>query len=145
MKKILVSVDFSDITNEIINRAVYLARQFDSELWLIHVAPPNPDYLGFKSLNKNDRHQVAEGLCTEHKLLQDQAHDLRKDGINASALLVQGPTAETILEEAAKLDADLIVLACHGHGAIYKALLGSVSEGVLRGANCPLLIVPVRS
>ena len=51
---------------------------------------------------------------------------------------------ETILEEAAKLNADLIILGSHGHGGLLRALLGSVCEGVLRKSILPVLIVPAR-
>ena len=55
---------------------------------------------------------------------------------------MQGSTPETIAREAERLNADLILLGSHGHGAIRRALLGSVSEHVLHHANRPLLIVP---
>ncbi|MBW2274656.1 MAG: universal stress protein, partial [Deltaproteobacteria bacterium] len=50
-----------------------------------------------------------------------------------------------ILAEAKRLAADMIVMGSHGHGALYRALLGSVSEGVLHKATCPLTIVPGRA
>jgi len=46
------------------------------------------------------------------------------------------------VREADRLNADLIVLGSHGHGAIHRALLGSVSEHVLHHARRPLLILP---
>jgi nucleotide-binding universal stress UspA family protein len=51
---------------------------------------------------------------------------------------------EKILAQMEKLDADLVIMGSHGHGAIYRTLLGSVSEGVLHDAACPVLIVPVK-
>ncbi|MEW5940915.1 MAG: universal stress protein [Chloroflexota bacterium] len=69
---------------------------------------------------------------------------MRKAGLDATALVVQGATVETILNEASKLEADMIVVGSHGHGALYQLLVGSVCEGVLRKAACPVLVVPTR-
>lgn len=142
MKKILVAIDFSGITHEVIGHAATLAHKFAAELWIVHVAPPDLDY--FKSLSRGERHEVAEGLHNEHRFLQDQAEQLRASGVNASALLARGAPVETILDEARKLQADMIVMGSHGHTAMYRAVIGSVSEGVLRDTSIPLLVIPAR-
>ena len=72
------------------------------------------------------------------------AQRMRDAGIDATGLLVQGATIETILNEASKHDVDMIVLGSHGRGAVYRALVGSVSEGVLRKSARPVLVIPTR-
>jgi nucleotide-binding universal stress UspA family protein len=57
-------------------------------------------------------------------------------------LLFAGATAERILEEAVRREADWIVLGSHGRSALASAFLGSVSRGVLSGAQCPVVVVP---
>ena len=69
------------------------------------------------------------------------AERLRKAGLDTTALLVQGETVETILNEASNLNVDMIVLGSHGRGAMYQLFVGSVSEGVLHKSECPLLAV----
>ena len=49
---------------------------------------------------------------------------------------------EVILDEANKLNIDLIVVGSHGHGAVYHLMVGSVSQGVLHQSTCPVLVVP---
>ena len=83
-------------------------------------------------------------LRKEHRYIQDQALQLEQRGIDVTPLLIQGATVATIIEQSSRLDADLIVIGSHGHGSVYKTLVGSVSEGVIRKANCPVLIVPHR-
>jgi nucleotide-binding universal stress UspA family protein len=56
--------------------------------------------------------------------------------------MVPGPPSKAIVGEAARLDADLIILGSHGFGAVFKMLLGSVSSAVLRKSGRPVLIVP---
>ncbi len=65
-------------------------------------------------------------------------------GFPARAFLFAGPTAETILREAGRLPADFIVMGSHGRGALGNAFIGSVSRDVLRGAACPVVVVPAR-
>ena len=50
--------------------------------------------------------------------------------------------AKLILEEAERLEAEVIIMGSHGHGALYDLIVGSVTEGVLRKAKCPVLVLP---
>lgn len=144
MKTIFVPIDFSSVTAVVIEQAAQLATAFAAKVWLLHVAPPEPDFVGYEDGPKTVRDQVAHEMQASHSRVQDEANTLRARGIDATALQVQGPTIETILQEAERLHADVIVLGSHGHGALHRALLGSVSEGVLHGATCPVLILPSR-
>lgn len=109
------------------------------------MAAPNPEFVGYEAGPRSVREQRAEALRQEHRQLQDLAERVERGGIEAKALLVQGPTVETILERAERAEADLIVVGSHGHGKLYTTLLGSVSEGVVRNARCPVLLVPARA
>jgi nucleotide-binding universal stress UspA family protein len=145
MKTILVPIDFSAVTGAVVEQAAALAAAFGSALWLLHVAAPEPEFVGYEPGPQGVRDTVAHELRDTHRRVQEQADALRGRGIDATALQVQGATVETILAEAARLHADLIVVGSHGHGALHRALLGSVSEGVLHRATCPLLILPSRA
>ena len=142
VQKILVAIDFSPVSEAVVAHAASLAKAFSAELTLIHVAAPDPDFVGYEAGPQTVRDSRAETLHTEHRELQATAELLRQHGIATHALLIQGPTVEKILEEALRINADTIVLGSRGHGALYRALLGSVSEGVLRAAPCPLVVVP---
>lgn len=142
MRSILVPIDFSTVTDSVVDQATRMATAFSSKVCLLHVAAPAPAFVGWEPGPDVVRHQRATDLRDEHRKLQEMAETLRKRGVETQALLVQGPTVETILERAGKVEADLIVMGSHGHGALYRALLGSISEGVIRAATCPVLIVP---
>jgi nucleotide-binding universal stress UspA family protein len=73
------------------------------------------------------------------------AEELRQKGLDTVALLTQGATVETILAEAKKLAADLIIVGSHGRSAIEKFFAGSVSQGILKDAPCPVLLIPASS
>ena len=100
--------------------------------------------MGFEAGPQSVRDARANELRNEHRAFQQQAKEICGKGVDAEAYLIQGPTVDTILEQADHLQADLLVLGSHGHGALYRALLGSVCEGVLRRTNIPVLIVPAR-
>jgi nucleotide-binding universal stress UspA family protein len=144
MKNLLVPVDLSASQPAVVAKAVELARALDGGLWLLHVAEPDPGFVGYDAGPQVVRDDVALRYREEHRSLQHTADELRSAGVDVTALLVQGATVETILTEAERLEADLIVMGSHGHGALYQALLGSVSSGVLSKTRRPVLIVPAR-
>ena len=144
MDKILVPLDFSEVTLDVLEHASLLARSLPAKLWLIHVGRPEPDFVGYGSGPQTVRDQVASKLREEHCRTKQVAEKLRRSGLDVTALCPQGATVKTILHEAEKLDVDQIVLGSHGRGALYRALLGSVSRGVLRQATCPVMIIPAK-
>lgn len=142
--KILVSVDLSEATPRILQAAGRLARSLSGKLWLLHVAEPEPDFVGYEAGPDVVRDQVAREFRDEHRKVQEYADGMREDGIAATALLIQGPIVDTVIAEAERLGADLLVVGSHGYGAVYDLLVGSVSRGILKHAEIPVLVVPVR-
>jgi nucleotide-binding universal stress UspA family protein len=130
------------VSDDVIEHAAALARAFGASLWLLHAAAPDPDFVGYEPGPDTVRHAVAAELRDVHRRLQERSARLREQGLDCTALLVQGSTPETIVREAERLAADLIVLGSRGHGFLRRALLGSVSEHVLHHANRPVLILP---
>ena len=138
----LIPVDFSAGTDRILAAAARIGRREECVLHLLHVAPPEPDFIPFDAGPDTVRDQVAGELRQEHRSLQELAARLDSDGFQTSARMVQGSTVDTILEWAEKVDADCIVMGTHGHGALHRLVLGSISEGVLRKTQRPVLVVP---
>lgn len=144
MRNILVAVDFSPVTDAVIDAAVAVSRAFQSTVHLVHVEAPDPDFVGYEAGPEVVRQAVAGQIRQDHRRLQELKHASWHDPGAVSALLIQGPTVEKILAERDRLNADLIVIGSHGHGALFNLLVGSVAEGVLRRAACPVLVVPSR-
>jgi nucleotide-binding universal stress UspA family protein len=142
MKTIVVAIDFSSVTDSMLDAAIRLARAFGGKLCLVHVEPPDPSFVGYEAGPQTVRDAVAEEFREEHRKLHALQKRVEEQGVEATSQFIQGPTIEKILEEADRLKADLIVMGSHGHGALYHLLVGSVSEGVLRKAKCPVLVVP---
>lgn len=140
--KLLVALDFDATYEPVIEQAKVLARAFSSPLWLLHVASPDPDFVGYGVGPPSERDAVARRFHQEHCRLQESAQALRATGLDCTAVLVQGPTIEKILSEAEKLPADLIIIGSEGKGPVERVFAGSTSEGVLHGASVPVLVVP---
>ena len=140
--KLLVGVDLSDFTEKVVKKAEEIATALSAKVWLLHVAEPEPDFVGLEVGPQSTRDSLSKRFHAEHRQIQEMAERLRKTDLDTTALLVQGSTVETILKEASKLDVDMIVVGSHGHGAMYQLLVGSVSEGVLHKSECPVLVVP---
>ncbi|HEU0226032.1 MAG TPA: universal stress protein [Steroidobacteraceae bacterium] len=141
---ILAAVDFSAVTQDVTDALRRIAATMPAKVILVHVAPPEPDFVGYSAGPDVVRGQVAVEHRARHQQLQRLAEDLRADEIDTTALLLQGATVETLIAEAEKLGAGLIVLGSHGHGAVYDILVGSVAEGVVRRSTVPVLLVPAR-
>ena len=142
---ILASLDFSDASLAVLRAAEKLAKLHGADLWLIHVADPEPDFVGFKAGPPTVRQDIASRYRQEHMDLQLQAETLRKAGLAVTPLLLQGPTAATILKEADRVQAEMIIIGSHGHGAVHHLLVGSVTEDILKKARCPVLVVPTHN
>ena len=142
MKNILVPVDFSDIADRVVDAAACMAEMTGATITLIHVAPPEPDFVGYEPGPVTVRDAVAHRLRDEHRKLQAMEKRIAGHDFTVTSLLIQGFASEKILQEAARLSADLIVMGSHGHGLLRHLVVGSVTDGVLRKAKCPVLIVP---
>lgn len=143
-KPILVAVDFSDVGHGVIEVARDSAAAFDCELLLIHVADPDPEFVGYEPGPQSVRDAVAKRFHKEHSELQGIAKSLREGGLAVKPLLIQGVASEKIVEEAAGHNARLIVMGTHGHGALRELLVGSTSHAVIMSAPCPVVLVPWR-
>jgi nucleotide-binding universal stress UspA family protein len=142
--RLLVALDLSEPSELIVKKAEELAKEMSAQVWILHNAEPAPDVLEFRADPQAARDSLAEKFHREHRQIQEIAKRLRKEGLEATALLVHGPTVEVILKEASDLDVDMIVVGSHGRGAVFHLIMGSVSEGILHKSRCPVLIVPTR-
>jgi len=139
--RILVATDFSAASGAALALAKALARRFGASLHLLHVledpyvtgafaadvyAPPPPGLR--ESWRKNAENTIAT-LLTEPEVR----------GLRATTEVTFGPIAGTIVERAAAIGADMIVMGTHGRGGVVHLLMGSVAERVVRTARCPVL------
>ncbi len=143
MKNILVSIDFNNNEQLLIDKALEMAKVFNAKVWLLHVAAPEPEFIGFGVGPQYIRDDRADQLRREHRLISDYTDLIRLENHQCEGLLIDGATIEMMLEETHKLDIDLIIIGHHDHNFLYNAFFGSVASGVIKKANIPVLVVPL--
>ncbi|MFY0674197.1 MAG: universal stress protein [Bacteroidia bacterium] len=143
MKNILVTVEFESQLDKLISKAKEFANKYNAKLWLLHVAAPDPDFVGYEVGPTYIRESRANELRQEHRLLDNYVKSLENEGLEADGLLIQGATAQTILEEAEKLKCEMIIIGHHSHSWFYKIFGQPTDFEVIDKTNIPVLIVPI--
>lgn len=143
MKNILIAVDLEGGDDILVEHAAKLAQKFDSKIWVVHVAAPDPDFVGFDAGPVYIRKTLADDLREEHRALHKYSENLHARNLHAESLLVQGPTVQTIFEEAKKLEADLLILGTHKHNFFKRVFGQEVSHDAVSKTEVPILIVPL--
>jgi nucleotide-binding universal stress UspA family protein len=144
LNTLLALIDFSPATDRVEALAQALARRGVSKVYLLHVAPPEPDFVSYRPGPQSVRDQVADAWRGEHARLQEMAERLRGRGVDAVALQVQGSLIETVLDQAGRLRADLVVASFHRHGALRRLAVGDTLGKIMEGLGCPIVVVPER-
>ncbi|WP_324721640.1 universal stress protein [Salinimicrobium sp. HB62] len=143
LKNILVAVDFNDAVGDLLGYAEGLAEKFGAKVWVLHVAEPEPDFVGYEPGPQYIRDFKAEEFREEHRNLQMYCDNFLSDNIEKEALLIQGSTVEAVLKEAQKLESDLLIVGTHKHSFLHNLLKESVSLELLKKADIPMLTVPI--
>ena len=97
MKNILVAVDLEVSSHQLINTAAEQAEKSDAKVWVLHIAAPEPDFLGNKVGPKYVRDYLVEDIKKEHKLIRQYTDELTTKGIMADGLLIQGPDRKSVV------------------------------------------------
>ena len=159
MLRILVPIDFSDATPNVLDLARQLAKVLDAEIHLVHVkelsAAAAPGPLGYDLAAMTELAPMS-GLPVpvfdpmpelvpeyeEQKSKLARRHkEIAQADIKVSLHEATGAVAEEILNQADVTNADLIVMGTHGHGVMYNLLVGSTTKGMLKHSSRPVLLV----
>lgn len=140
-RHLLLAVDFSSTTDQIVDKGVALARLLDARISLVHVVE-------FAQIDLSNELVMPQELELDQELLALAETRLGKlaeqHGLGDQPRFVrQGSTKREILQLAEEQKVDLIVVGSHGRSGI-QLLLGSSANAVLHGAPCDVLAVRVR-
>jgi nucleotide-binding universal stress UspA family protein len=130
---VLAAVDYSELSSMILERALALIRHVPSAaLHCLHV--------NHGSRSREDQEARSERF-SEWLTAQLGGLGARVDSLRVVPHELRGHPIQVIVETAADLGADLIVVGSHDPQGIDRILMGSVAEAVVRKAGCPVLVV----
>ncbi len=139
IKKVLVPIDFSDYSKNALKYAIGFAKKFKADMILIYVVEPviyPPDF---------SMGQIAIPAVSAEwdKKAKEELDKLAKTeippDINVTTVIKTGKPFVEIIDTAEEVDADIIIIATHGHSGVEHILFGSTAEKVVRKAPCPVL------
>ena len=142
IKRILLATDFSECSDAALVFASHLAGKTDARLYIVHVngivdvsvpaVPPTEGGYYYDAPWGYERREVRERLNKIVPTVANVAYE--------HCYLTGSPVAQ-ILKLAEREHMDLIVIGSHGRTGFSRLLMGSVAEGVVRSAQCPVLVV----
>jgi nucleotide-binding universal stress UspA family protein len=140
---ILLAVDGSDEAKQAAQAATELSRETGSEVHLVYVLPTPAQLIGHHLYSDEIRESLIGGAERDAEtFLKEQAEKVGSDGGKvAETHLRSGDPDKEILRAAEALGVGLIVIGSRGLGAVSRALMGSVSDSVVRHAHCPVFVV----
>jgi nucleotide-binding universal stress UspA family protein len=140
IKRILVPLDFSPLSKKALEYAIPLAAQFGAKITLLHALEPLPYSAGLGYFPDDAKFPV-KAMENDLKALAGLA--ITPDLLNQVIVRV-GVAHEVIINLAADLKIDLIVLTTHGYTGLKHSFIGSTAERVVRHAPCPVFVVRAR-
>lgn len=144
-KTLLFATDFSEGATRAVDHARSLAVLTRGKLHLLHVITELSDKRGrrvppdvIELFNREVKANAVEDMNT----FKDKYFgDAEQSGYEVTTEIVIGSGYEDILESAAQVNADMIIMGTHGRTGIEKILVGSTAERVIRHAKIPVLII----
>jgi nucleotide-binding universal stress UspA family protein len=138
ISKIMVTTDFSEVSDRALDYAIALARQYDARIYLAHVITPDPFQFAEPQLAQATYEKVRQAA---EEGITDILISGKLRGVPHEVLMEEGnvwPSLEALL---VRNEIDLVVTGTHGRGKLQKLIIGSVAEEIFRKADCAVLTV----
>lgn len=137
LKKLLAPTDFSDLSARGVHYACQLAKDSGAELIVFNVAI-------LDETNTIDKQDMERHRARLDKFVADKLADVSAN-LRIRKVVDAGDAYGAIVDCAESEHVDLIVMSSHGRTGLSRMLIGSVTDKVLRGASCPVLVVPSKT
>ena len=145
--KILVPIDGSRTSARGLDEAIKLAKGQKATLVLLHAVDEAVVTYGADMVPVYVDRMLESMREGGRKILARAAARVRARGVKSKSVLVEkfvGPVADSIIAQAKKQRADLIVIGTHGRRGVTRLLMGSDAESVVRRSHAPVLLVRSR-
>jgi nucleotide-binding universal stress UspA family protein len=146
--KILVGLDGSKLAEQIIPFVVEQAKGFKSKVVLVHIvhepvilSPDIPGSPGVPIEMPGAAERVLKEQGEAFDYLEKIADTLREKGLDTESVVLEGDPGEAMVSYANNNDIELIAVATHGRTGLRRAVLGSVTDYILRESGLPVLVI----
>jgi nucleotide-binding universal stress UspA family protein len=138
ISKIMVTTDFSQVSDRALDYAIALARRYDARIYLAHVITPDPFQFAEPQLAQATYEKVRQAA---EEGITDILISGKLRGVAHEVLLEEGNVWPSLEKLIVQHEIDLVVVGTHGRGKFQKLLIGSVAEEIFRKADCAVLTV----
>jgi len=154
MKKVLIALDYDPSAEKIAETGYAIATALNAEVTLLHIMAEPAYYssmeyspiMGFSgfmnSFDAGMSNTIQQDIEAQSQTFLDKSKE-HLGNQNIKTLVTEGPFAQSIIEAALKVQADLIVMGSHSRRGLDKLLMENVAEKVLHLTKTPLLVIPV--
>ncbi len=147
-KKVLIAVDFSEITRDVVGVGCHFAREYGAQVDFLHVVEEGFLLLGLDGMalpaeDLESIQMVVEARKTAGREKMEEIEEIARkyDLSPVNSVIVEGHPATTIVDEAHERKIDAIFVGSHGWSGIKRFLMGSVASKVLKNAMCSVMII----
>lgn len=141
IRRVLFPTDFSEYAEHAWSYGLTFAKEFGAEVHLLHIVTPPPRLTEAYAVNFDPEGLVQALRAEATAALEKLAQAAKDHGLACHTEIRVGVDFREIITYATTQGIDLIVMATHGRTGLAHALLGSVTEKVVRKAPCPVLTV----
>ena len=153
LKKVLIALDFDPTAQKVAEAGYLLGKSIGAEVVLLHVVADPLHYNAYKHFTV----MGFSGYDDTIPLILDSTKELKDESLKflekskhhladpkIQVLVKEGDIAESILETARKIKADIIILGSHSQKWLENIIMGSVAEKILKLSSIPLFIIPTK-
>jgi nucleotide-binding universal stress UspA family protein len=141
IKKILFPVDFTSTSTKIIPYVKEMMEKFGADVELVHVVRGSEEFAGFE-MGAAWYSTLEKDLLKGAEKAMERFIDEHFDGVqNVSSKIIVGNIVDELVSYSEQNDIDMIIIGTHARQGLEKIMFGSVAEGVVKKASCPVLTI----
>lgn len=145
-KRILITLDGSNMAEQALSTALTLVEQFESELFLLRVVIPLPiSYRAGAASSAVIEAAERDAIHEAANYLEGVATGIRERGLTVQVAAKLGNPSKAIVEFVERNQIDLLVMCTRGQTGPARWLLGSITNHVVRISSIPVVVVPART
>ncbi len=142
MKTILVCLDFTDITDSVIEEACSFASKTGAALHLVYVSPYRGEHADHVASAEAQTASIALKMTKENQKMESCEARCREQGVSVDGSILSGNVSDAIVKKAKDLEINYIIIGSRTTNAATHVIKGSIGADLLKKLKKPLLLVP---